>query len=94
MKNKHKWYEYHIIAIRDYPITRLNIEIFCLVSYVISFIIGYAGHWKIFDFQKYFYFNLFLKIYFMIFIIVIFAYIDAIYKLSNNPKYFLIQDSI
>ena len=84
---KYKWYEWHIISMRDNPDIRLISELFILSGSFILLSIAYYQHHKLIDFHSNIFFNYFIKIFLIIYIIILFIFVDGQIKLNNDIYY-------
>lgn len=86
--NKFKWYEQHILLIQDNPDFRLRIKLFCLFGYGLIYLMCYLYHFDIINWVNVRTLDLGFKIFFTLYIVVVFGYVDAITKLNQkNTRY-------
>lgn len=86
-KSEYKWYEQHIILVRDNPDFRLGLNLFCLFGYGLISTICYLHYFDIINYKNVIQLNIVFGIFLLFYMIIVFAYIDATDKLRKNSKY-------
>jgi hypothetical protein len=81
----YKWYNHHVVLLKNNPELRLGIELFCLIGFAIWLIIAYLQHCKIIDFNDnyYKYIRVGITSFLMFYTVILFTYLDALNKLNN-----------
>ena len=84
---QYKWYEWHIISIRDNPSIRLLNEIFITFGSLICFIIAYNKYYQLIDLNYYDKNNDIVNTFLIIYICILSVSLDSLIKLNNNIYY-------
>ena len=85
---KFRWYEKHIVLMRDNPHLRTGIELLLLIGWIVLLIVCWIEWLKIVNLVGNFGHKI-IGIGFTIWIVFLFGYLDSWQKLCQNPRFFL-----
>ena len=87
LNKEHKWYEFHILLIRNNATNRLLLELFILINSIMWFIFAYFQYFKIIDYNSNKFIDWIIKIFLIIYVIILLIYLDGLNKLNTDIYY-------